>query len=235
LDVDFCVLFYNFPIYDIYYSKSTFKQQPYKIQYIVLEVYIVVCAQFVTTCIDLQQSLKLPTTSHQRFKKIMITLSLPLILILCTSCITSSAFGTNMRYQFGIVQNQQKQQQKITFTSLHNIDFTTRGGAFMDQHDSSSSSSFSSSKLLATPTSTTTSTTKNEEISITEYISTDNLALLSERGRIAISNLIQHDKEYQVQTHVYGNWPDAGTDDDGKRQLCEQVCNPNNFIQKILF
>jgi hypothetical protein len=59
---------------------------------------------------------------------------------------------------------------------------------------------------------------------VEDFISTDNLALLSERGRTAIERLIQHDIEHEgAQMHVYSKWPEPGTDDEGKRKLAEQV------------
>ncbi len=67
--------------------------------------------------------------------------------------------------------------------------------------------------LPATAASTTDETTS---------VSAENLNLLSERGQQAILNLIQHDTDC-AQLHVYGNWPPAGTDDEGKRRLAEQV------------
>ena len=48
-----------------------------------------------------------------------------------------------------------------------------------------------------------------------------NLSLLSERGRAALTKLI--DSDDGSQKHVYTNWPEPGIDDDGKRQLAEQV------------
>lgn len=59
---------------------------------------------------------------------------------------------------------------------------------------------------------------------ISNFITDDNFSLLSERGKKAITNLIQHDNQYEnVQKHVYSNWPEHGIDDDGKRKLAEQV------------
>mmetsp|Transcript_33951 Transcript_33951/g.37932 ORF Transcript_33951/g.37932 Transcript_33951/m.37932 type:complete len:676 (-) Transcript_33951:283-2310(-) len=55
-------------------------------------------------------------------------------------------------------------------------------------------------------------------------ISSDNLELLSERGRSAILSLIESDKE-GFQRHVYGNWPDSGIEDKGKIQLAEQLAD----------
>lgn len=60
-------------------------------------------------------------------------------------------------------------------------------------------------------------------------VSRENLALLSERGRAAVERLVHWDATTSSmngapsQTHVYGDWPLPGTDDDGKRQLAEQV------------
>jgi hypothetical protein len=59
-------------------------------------------------------------------------------------------------------------------------------------------------------------------------VTSENLALLSERGRKAIENLVQHDRKVDsdvspAQMHVYGNWPQAGIEDEGKRRLAEQV------------
>lgn len=53
-------------------------------------------------------------------------------------------------------------------------------------------------------------------------VSTENLALLSQRGCQALERLIEHDTD-GAQEHVYANWPQAGTDDDGKQRLAEQV------------
>ena len=53
-------------------------------------------------------------------------------------------------------------------------------------------------------------------------VSADNLQVLSERGREAILSLIEHDADGSQQ-HVYADWPEPGTDDDGKRRLGDQV------------
>jgi hypothetical protein len=59
-----------------------------------------------------------------------------------------------------------------------------------------------------------------------------NLDLLSERGRSAIQDLVEHDDGEGSQRHVYADWPEPGTDDDGKRQLAEQVrvCNADSCV-----
>lgn len=53
-------------------------------------------------------------------------------------------------------------------------------------------------------------------------VSQENLNLLSERGQAAISKLIENDID-GYQSHVYGDWPEPGTQDDDKRRLAEQV------------
>ena len=59
--------------------------------------------------------------------------------------------------------------------------------------------------------------------SVAKFISTDNWSLLSARGKQALANLIQGDDGIGAQEHVYKDWPELGTDDEGKVQLCEQV------------
>ena len=53
-------------------------------------------------------------------------------------------------------------------------------------------------------------------------LSDANLDLLSERGKQAVLNLIEHDVD-GAQSHVYGDWPEPGTQDDDKIRLAEQV------------
>jgi hypothetical protein len=78
--------------------------------------------------------------------------------------------------------------------------------------------------LSQTTSDTTTSST------ISDGVSVENFALLSSRGRAAIQRMIQYDQNNNgeesspaAQTHVYGDWPPPGIDDDGKRRLAEQV------------
>jgi hypothetical protein len=58
---------------------------------------------------------------------------------------------------------------------------------------------------------------------VSEYISQDNWDLLSDRGKAAISNLIHGDEGVNAQSHVYANWPEKGTNDEGKVSVTEQV------------
>ena len=53
-------------------------------------------------------------------------------------------------------------------------------------------------------------------------VTDENLKVLSERGRKALENLLAHDADGS-QAHVYGGWPDAGLEDEGKQKLAEQV------------
>jgi hypothetical protein len=69
--------------------------------------------------------------------------------------------------------------------------------------------------MTPTPTTDTPATT-------TTLISSNNWALLSDRGRAALEQLFAFG---DAQAHVYQNWPQAGTDDAGKIQLTEQVRN----------
>jgi len=55
-------------------------------------------------------------------------------------------------------------------------------------------------------------------------ISTENLDLLSKRGREAVLSLIENDSDAS-QKHVYGDWPEAGTQDEDKKRLSEQLAD----------
>jgi hypothetical protein len=59
-------------------------------------------------------------------------------------------------------------------------------------------------------------------VEIPTAITSENLAVLSERGRQALIRLMENDQE-GYQAHVYSNWPEAGSQDDNKRRLAEQV------------
>jgi hypothetical protein len=58
-----------------------------------------------------------------------------------------------------------------------------------------------------------------------EVISQGNWDLLSDRGKAALSRLILYDMSSgnDGQKHVYGDWPEAGVQDEEKRMLAEQV------------
>ena len=86
--------------------------------------------------------------------------------------------------------------------------FATRGGG--GGPDSVSSSSSLAASVEAT---------------VVSPMETENWTLLSKRGQDAIQTLIALDQQNgdAAQAHVYGNWPEPGVDDDGKKQLAEQV------------
>ena len=50
-----------------------------------------------------------------------------------------------------------------------------------------------------------------------------NWELLSARGQAALARLIAADEGKGAQAHVYSDWPAAGTEDEGKKRLAEQV------------
>jgi hypothetical protein len=87
-------------------------------------------------------------------------------------------------------------------TLASEMPFVTRGG------------SSQSTRLSASVGST--STTQHP------LISEGNLELLSERGRDVVLRLIEADTEGD-QRHVYGEWPVAGVEDEGKQRLVDQV------------
>ena len=59
--------------------------------------------------------------------------------------------------------------------------------------------------------------------SVEKHISTNNWNLLSEKGKLAIQNLIENDEGVGAQEHIYGGWPEVGIEDDGKISLADQV------------
>ena len=63
-----------------------------------------------------------------------------------------------------------------------------------------------------------------KEATASSPVSSGNLELLSLRGRTALENLIAFDEKSGAQAHVYGDWPEPGVDDEGKKNLAEQVC-----------
>ncbi len=77
------------------------------------------------------------------------------------------------------------------------------------------------------PTTTALSATVNSvdvcPETVSKFISSDNWSLLSARGKQALTNLITGDEDVGAQEHVYKDWPEAGTDDEGKIKLTEQV------------
>jgi hypothetical protein len=103
------------------------------------------------------------------------------------------------------------QQQQLTPT------FVSRGGGTRGNGNSPTASSLSAAASSSSAAATQEAAKNN--IAISE----GNWNLLSERGRKALDRLVQHDAVDGAQQHVYGNWPEPGTDDDGKVRLADQV------------
>mmetsp|Transcript_17097 Transcript_17097/g.39069 ORF Transcript_17097/g.39069 Transcript_17097/m.39069 type:complete len:705 (-) Transcript_17097:118-2232(-) len=68
------------------------------------------------------------------------------------------------------------------------------------------------------------SSVESAATSMEAAVTSENLELLSERGRKAILALIEHDVD-GFQEHVYGDWPEAGSEDEGKKLLAEQLAD----------
>jgi hypothetical protein len=95
--------------------------------------------------------------------------------------------------------------------------YTTYRGGNQDRKNNISALSMADTTAIAE--------TSEEILSLigSSGLSIENYQLLSDRGKIAIQNLIRYDSEYQDQVHLYQNWPSPGTDDENKIRLCEQV------------
>lgn len=65
----------------------------------------------------------------------------------------------------------------------------------------------------------------NYSINVSSFVSKENWDRLSSRGKVALANLIESDVDIGAQKHVYGDWPIAGTEDENKIKLTEQVCD----------
>ncbi|GKY97217.1 hypothetical protein MPSEU_000680100 [Mayamaea pseudoterrestris] len=97
-----------------------------------------------------------------------------------------------------------------------------RGSSSSNQHILA----FTNTKLHAAAGSSSSST-ESATLSPPAAIHADNWNLLSDRGQAAMQRLLDLDKNNndQAQRHVYGDWPLAGTDDEGKRRLAEQLAD----------
>jgi hypothetical protein len=111
---------------------------------------------------------------------------------------------------FATPSNYRSKSPKTSTSSSSRLPFLHRG-------DSSSTSA-----LLASVESLSKST-----------LSTANLDLLSERGKNAILSLVENDVNGS-QSHVYGDWPEAGVQDDEKIHLSEQVCEEYSLDKLIV-
>eukprot|EP00584_Thalassiosira_punctigera_P027924 CAMPEP_0172576630 /NCGR_PEP_ID=MMETSP1067-20121228/137818_1 /TAXON_ID=265564 ORGANISM="Thalassiosira punctigera, Strain Tpunct2005C2" /NCGR_SAMPLE_ID=MMETSP1067 /ASSEMBLY_ACC=CAM_ASM_000444 /LENGTH=750 /DNA_ID=CAMNT_0013369305 /DNA_START=706 /DNA_END=2958 /DNA_ORIENTATION=- len=79
----------------------------------------------------------------------------------------------------------------------------------------------------ATALSSTLTSVESDVGPALEVVSQSNWDLLSDRGRAALSRLILYDLSsgHNGQRHVYGDWPEAGAEDDGKRTLADQIAD----------
>jgi hypothetical protein len=107
---------------------------------------------------------------------------------------------------------------------------TIRGKPQRKSHEYRGGSSTSLDKnsniiLSADSTSMTSETTATISMNDIERngMTMDNFNLLSDRGKIALQNLIHFDQQNHDQIHIYQNWPPPGIDDDNKIRLTEQV------------
>eukprot|EP00566_Odontella_aurita_P007124 CAMPEP_0113539968 /NCGR_PEP_ID=MMETSP0015_2-20120614/8219_1 /TAXON_ID=2838 /ORGANISM="Odontella" /LENGTH=741 /DNA_ID=CAMNT_0000439719 /DNA_START=323 /DNA_END=2548 /DNA_ORIENTATION=- /assembly_acc=CAM_ASM_000160 len=89
------------------------------------------------------------------------------------------------------------------------------------------SSSSSSSALSSTAEDTAASSSSSIPPSSVSSagISDGNWSLLSTRARSALLSLIESDEGRGAQRHVYGDWPEPGTEDEGKVRLGEQLAD----------
>ena len=101
-----------------------------------------------------------------------------------------------------------------------------RGGGGLHHDDLTPASPISSSTSSTCLASTTSSSSTD---TAAEVMSPANWELLSSRGKSALLRLIEHDLDHQHQTHVYGNWPEVGVEDEEKRMLAEQVSEIFDF------
>jgi len=96
--------------------------------------------------------------------------------------------------------------------------FRSTGIAFVSGGSVTSNNSFASTNTKLK------SSGSSDATCINASISSENLELLSERGKNAILSLIEHDVDGD-QAHVYGDWPDAGAEDEGKKLLADQLAD----------
>jgi hypothetical protein len=139
------------------------------------------------------------------------------IVLLGTTSPVGSAFASSNRKGF-ITSSTYSRSTSTSTGKYHkqaNAFLSNRGGA--SNIDSSISA--------------VTKETSSTDAAVTSFISQENWELLSPRGQTALANLIKGDVGIGAQEHVYANWPDRGTDDEGKIKLAEQV----SYTQFSLF
>ena len=91
-----------------------------------------------------------------------------------------------------------------------------RGGAADTSPTTTTSTTSLSSATASSGSSTLPSTLEG-------VVTADNWSLLSQRGQAALRSLVEGDDGIGAQEHVYGDWPEAGVEDEGKIRLTEKV------------
>lgn len=136
-----------------------------------------------------------------------------LLVLAATSGCSASAFGTSSPMAVSSRTASQRGIASPAFVPKHDgqnrlnpIANLPRGGAL-------SSSTASAGADTALPS------------ALEGIITNDNWALLSSRGQTALQNLIEGDVGINSQSHVYADWPAAGTDDEGKIRLTEKLAD----------
>ena len=140
-----------------------------------------------------------------------------LLVLAATSGCPASAFGTSSppivssrtASQRGIVESPAFVPKYTGQARINPIANLPRGGAL-------------SSSTASTDTDADTADLPS---TLANILSPANWSLLSPRGQRALRNLIEGDVGLNAQTHVYSNWPEAGTEDSGKIRLAEQLAD----------
>lgn len=134
----------------------------------------------------------------------------------------TSSFGTDHSRSY---RSRASRASMSTVPFLPRTLLTPRGGG-ESLNDRNGKAPFSLSMSSSSSSSSSASTAP-----AVTMVSTENLSLLSERGRAAVERLIAFDTQGGTphQRHVYGDWPPPGTEDEGKKQLAEQVSKSISF------
>ncbi|KAL7543336.1 hypothetical protein ACHAWF_007371 [Thalassiosira exigua] len=92
---------------------------------------------------------------------------------------------------------------------------------------STASASAAKSATSGTSLSSTSSSVEADVGPALEVVSRPNWDLLSDRGKAALSRLILWDLSSggHSQRHAYADWPEVGIEDQGKRELAEQIAD----------
>ena len=136
-----------------------------------------------------------------------------LLVLAATSGCSASAFGTSSPMTVSSRTVPQSGIASAAFIPKHAVQNRINPIASLPRGGALSSSTASAGADTALPS------------TLEGIVSADNWALLSPRGQTALQNLIEGDAGIHAQTHVYADWPAAGTDDDGKIRLTEKLAD----------